>query len=154
MGSFAWSHRLGDNIRGINLANSPPKIIVKVKVIQWHLSTNLHRLISAAIGPRVTSDPAELPFLLGGKSCTQAPLNIIPKFPKGKNASFSQIYHQNPAHLCVPYVWLLRDTKCFLENFVNQKMAYVTNRLQKDERWQRLLLGDWPFNLFQAPLIP
>ena len=25
---------------------------------------------------------------------------------------------------------------------VNQKMAYVTNRLQKDERWQRLLLGD------------
>ena len=22
-------------------------------------------------------------------------------------------------------------------------MAYVTNRLQKDERWQRLLLGDW-----------
>ena len=23
-------------------------------------------------------------------------------------------------------------------------MAYVTNRLQKDERWQRHLLGDWP----------
>ena len=77
---------------------------------------NLHRLISAAIGRRVTSDPAELPFLPGGK------------------------------HLCVPYVWLLRhvrDTKCFLENFVNKKTAYVTNRLQKDERWQRLLLGDW-----------
>ena len=50
---------------------------------------NLHRLISAAIGRWVTSDPAELPIL--------------------------------PAHLCVPYVWVLRDTKRFFENFVNQK---------------------------------
>ena len=25
-------------------------------------------------------------------------------------------------------------------------MAYVTNRLQEDERWQRLLLGDWALN--------
>ena len=43
--------------------------------------------------------------------------------------------------------------------FVNQKMAYVTNRLQKDEMWQRLLLGDciaryredWPRS--ERPLI-
>ena len=35
--------------------------------------TNLHRLISAAIGRWVTSDPAELPFLPGRKKlCTNA----------------------------------------------------------------------------------
>ena len=28
-----------------------------------------------------------------------------------------------------------RGYKVFFENFVNQKMAYVTNRLQKDEQW-------------------
>ena len=28
----------------------------------------------------------------------------------------------------------------FFENFCSQTMAYVTNRLQKDERWQRLLI--------------
>ena len=33
------------------------------------------------------------------------------------------------------YVWLLRYTKRFF-NFVNQKLVYVTNRFQKDERWQ------------------
>ena len=34
---------------------------------------NLHRLISAAIGRWVTSDPAELPFLPGRKKlCTNA----------------------------------------------------------------------------------
>ena len=36
-------------------------------------TTNLHRLISAAIGRWVTSDPAELPFLPGRKKlCTNA----------------------------------------------------------------------------------
>ena len=64
--------------------------------------TNLLRLISAAIGRCVTSDPAELPFLTGWINlCTSA----VEYNPKGKHASFSQIYHQNPAHLCVPYVW-------------------------------------------------
>ena len=80
-------------------------------------------------------------FSLGGKSCTLAPLNIIPKFPKEKHKFLSD-FPQNPARLCVSYVWLLMDTKCFLENFVIKKMAYMMNRLQKDERWQRLLLGD------------
>ena len=37
---------------------------------------------------------------------------------------------------------IAKGYKCFLENFVSQKMAYVTNRLHKDERWQILLLGD------------
>ena len=84
---------------------------------------NLHRLISAAIGLLaggwLLTEP-NYHFSLGGKSCALAPLTIIPKFPK-ENKRFSQIYYQNPAHLCVPYVWLLRDTKCFLENIVNQK---------------------------------
>ena len=40
----------------------------------WHTKgTNLHRLISAAIGRWVTSDPAESPFLPGRKKlCTNA----------------------------------------------------------------------------------
>ena len=29
------------------------------------------------------------------------------------NNSFPQIHHQNPAHLCISYVWLSRDAKCF-----------------------------------------
>ena len=37
------------------------------------VALNLHRLISAAIGRWVTSDPAELPFLPGRKKlCTDA----------------------------------------------------------------------------------
>ena len=31
----------------------------------------------------------------------------------------------------------------YLWKLCQSKMAYETNRLQKDERWQRLLLGDW-----------
>ena len=95
--------------------------------------TNLLRLISAAISQWVTSDPAELPFYTGRKTlCTSA----VEYNPKGKHTSFSQIYHQNPAHLCVPYVW-------FPWKLCPSKMASVTNRLQKDEQWQLLLLGDW-----------
>ena len=112
----------------------------------------LHRIISASISRWMTYGPAELPILPGGKCCTLALLNIIPKFPK-ENTSFCQIYHQNPAYLCVPYVWLLRDRKPLFENFVNQKMAYVTNRLLKDERWQILLLGDYPVALNQVFLL-
>ena len=61
---------------------------------------NLHRLISAAIGRRVTSDPAELPFLLGGKSCAQAPLNIIPKFPKEKHKFLSNLSSKSSTFMC------------------------------------------------------
>ena len=106
------------------------------------LSSTLHRIISARISRWMTYGPPELPILPGGKCCALALLNIIPMFAK-ENTSYCQIYHQNPACLCVPHVWLLRDTKRFFENFVNNKMAYVTNCHQKDERWQRLLLGDW-----------
>ena len=92
---------------------------------------NLHRLISAAIGRWVTSDPAELPFFPGRKKLCTSAVEYNPQVSKGKNTSFSQIYHQKPI------------AKGYKVNFVNQKMAYVTNRLQKDERWQRHLLGDW-----------
>ena len=34
---------------------------------------------------------------------------------KWKSTIFFQICHQNSADLCVPYAWLLRDTKCFME---------------------------------------
>ena len=43
--------------------------------LNFHITfrSNLHRLISAAIGPWVTSDPVELPFLPGWKKlCTSA----------------------------------------------------------------------------------
>ena len=69
------------------------------------------------IKPSVGLDAAKLQCLCGvvhGPKC-----NV--KDIQRKNTGFSQIYHQNPAHLCVPYVWLLRDTKCFLENFINKK---------------------------------
>ena len=38
-----------------------------------------------------------------------------------KNTSFSQIYHQNPTHLCVPYVWLLRDQSVSLKTLSIKK---------------------------------
>ena len=89
------------------------------------LAITLHRLISASINWWMTFDSAELPILPGGKWCALALLNIIPNFPK-ENTNFCQIYNQNPAYLCVPYAWLLRDTTCFFENIVNQKKVYVT----------------------------
>ena len=54
------------------------KMHLKMSSAKWRLfrlslSINLHRLISAAIGRWVTSDPAELPFLPGRKKlCTNA----------------------------------------------------------------------------------
>ena len=57
--------------------------------------STLHRLISAVISRWLTSDPAELLAIIPGRFC--------------------QIYCQNPAHVCVSYVWLLKDTKCFLK---------------------------------------
>ena len=108
------------------------------------LSATLHRLISASISRWMTFDLAKLPILRGGKCCALSLLNIIPKFPKEKNKSFCQIYHKNPAYLCVPFVWLLRDTMCvfFCFKLFQSKVVYVTNRHQKDEQWQRLILGD------------
>ena len=40
--------------------------------------TNLHRLISAAIGRWVTSDPAELPFLPGRKKLSTSAVEYNP----------------------------------------------------------------------------
>ena len=80
----------------------------------------LHRLSSASISRRMTFDLTKLPIPLGVRCCVLALLNIIPKFEK-KPTSFCQIYHHNPAYLCVANVWLRRDTKCFFENFVSQK---------------------------------
>ena len=37
---------------------------------------------------------------------------------------------------------ITKANKVFLRTPCQSKMAYVTNRLQKDERWQRLMLGD------------
>ena len=41
--------------------------------------------------------------------------------------------------MCFIYV-IIKRYQVFCENFVNEKMGYVTNRLQKGERCQRLLL--------------
>ena len=72
--------------------------------------------------PWMTFDTAELPILPGRNYCALALLNIIPTFSK-ENTTFCQMYDQNPAYRCVPYVWLIWDTKCFVENFVNQNMT-------------------------------
>ena len=61
---------------------------------------NLHRLISAAIGRWVTSDPAELPVLPGRKNCALAPLNIIPKFPKEKHKFLSDLSSKSITFMC------------------------------------------------------
>ena len=45
---------------------------------------NLHRLISAAIGRWVTSDPAELPFLPGRKKLWTSAVEYNPYVTKGK----------------------------------------------------------------------
>ena len=66
-----------------------------------------------------------LRYALVSEWCALALLNMITKFPM-KNASFCQIYYQNLADLCVPYVWLLRDTKSFLKTLSVTKMVYVT----------------------------
>ena len=50
--------------------------------IMW--SVNLHRLISAAIGRWVTSDPAELPFLPGRKKLWTSAVEYNPYVTKGK----------------------------------------------------------------------
>ena len=63
----------------------------------------LYRFISARISRWMTYDPAELPIIPGEKYCAQALLNTISKFPK-ENSGFCQIYHQNSAYPCVPYV--------------------------------------------------
>ena len=89
----------------------------------------LHRLISASISRWMTFDPAELPILPGGKCCALALLNIIPKFPKEKHQFLSDLTSKSSISICS------QGYKVFFENLASQKMAYVTNRLQKDERW-------------------
>ena len=106
------------------------------------LRCTLHRLIFAGISRWMTFDPAELPLLPGGKYCALALLNIIPKFSKEKHQFLSALSSKSSISMC-SICMISKAYKMFFENFVSQKMAYVTNRLQKDERWQRLLLGDW-----------
>ena len=76
------------------------RIPKKLYIYHRYSLANLHRLISAAIGRRVTSDPAELPFLPGGKSCALAPLNIIPKFPKEKHKFLSDLSSKFSTFMC------------------------------------------------------
>ena len=61
-----------------------------------------------------------------------------------KNTNFSQIYHQNPAHLCVSYIWFLRDTKRFVKTLLMRKwrMWRIPNKKAKGVR-DFCLLGDW-----------
>ena len=66
-------------------------------------SPNLHRLISAAIGRWVTSDPTELPFLPGRKKlCTRA-VEYNPWVSKGKTQVslrfIIKIQHINVFHM-------------------------------------------------------
>ena len=59
------------NSSALAMGNFPTSLELCLKVVMQYV--NLHRLISAAIGRWVTSDPAELPFLPGRKKlCTNA----------------------------------------------------------------------------------
>ena len=89
----------------------------------------------------MTFDRAELPLLPGGKCCALALLNTIPKFLKEKHQFLSALSSKSSIPIC-SICMISKGYKMFFENFVSQKMAYVTNRLQKYEQWQRLLLGD------------
>ena len=74
----------GDTARGLVFDDFVDKQVVHVSATSFRSGAervsmtrgcqpNLHRLISAAIGRWVTSDPAELPFLPGRKKlCTNA----------------------------------------------------------------------------------
>ena len=85
--------------------------------INYILGT-LHRFISASIRRWMTYDPAELPILPGGKCCALALLNIIPKFPKEKHQFLSDLSSKSGISMCST---CMIDSKCFFENFVNQK---------------------------------
>ena len=72
-------------------------------VSKYLLFRNLHRLISAAIGRWVTSDPTELPFLPGRKKlCTRA-VEYNPWVSKGKTQVslrfIIKIQHINVFHM-------------------------------------------------------
>ena len=64
---------------------------------------NLHRLISAAIGRWVTSDPTELPFLPGRKKLCTRPVEYNPWVSKGKTQVslrfIIKIQHINVFHM-------------------------------------------------------
>ena len=53
--------------------------------------------------------------------CTSAVEYNSQTFQKESTSSY-RIYKQNPAYLCVSYVWFLRHTGCFFGTFVNQKL--------------------------------
>ena len=79
------------------------------------------------------------PLSLNGKSCALAPLNMIPKFPKEKYQFQSDLSSKSSTFMCFIYM-IFKRYQAFCENFVNEKMAYVTNPQQKGEGCQRLLL--------------
>ena len=82
-------------------------------------------------------------FPLGTKCCVLTLLNIIPKFPKEKYQFLSHLSIKSSRFFCVPYVWLLWDTKCFLKTLLIKKMVYVMNRSQRGKQWQRLFDAEW-----------
>ena len=103
----------------------------------------LHRLISAAVGRLDDTWPRRITHCpWTEKSCALAPLNKIPMLPKEKYQFPSDLSSKTSTStfMCVMYM-IIRRYQVFFENFVCEKMAYVTNRLQKVERWQRLLLA-------------
>ena len=69
-----------------------------------YINHNLHGLISAAIGRRVTSDPAELPFLPGRKMLRISAVEYNPKVSKGKTQVslrfIIKIQHIYVFHMC------------------------------------------------------
>ena len=65
----------------------------------WRQS-NLHRLISAAIGRWWPLTQPNYHFSPGGKSCALAPLNIIPKFPKEKYKFLSEFSSKSNTFVC------------------------------------------------------
>ena len=101
--------------------------------LQWFLTQ-----VSAAVGRWMTSDPAELPILPGRKkSCALSPMNIILKFPEQNHQFLSDTSSKSSTFMCSICRIIKRYMyQIFFDNFVNKK---VTNRLQNDKRWQRLI---------------
>ena len=73
--------------------------------------------------------------------CTDAS-EYNPHVSKRKTSVYLSFIIDIQQTLCL-YMYTYQNIKVFIRNCINLKMAYVRNHLQKDERAQRPLAGDW-----------
>ena len=80
-------------------------------------------------------------ILQGEKCCALALLN---KVSKEKHQFLSDLSPKPSISMCsICMITKVYKVSGFFYKLCQSKMAYVINRLQKYEGWQRLLLGDW-----------